>query len=125
MVSSWRATRWYHAEAESARRIFEAVVAVDRSVAGRIILIDCLRPDVFWSGVYDRPFLLLGIRDVYLTPESHTCIKPRKGYSDQLDEFYLPDKELNQALDEGRVVVLDGSSLTDITSRYRARRALR
>jgi hypothetical protein len=122
MVGSWRATRWYRDEAESARRLVEAMVAADQRVQGRIILIDGLTPNVFWSGVYDRPFTLFGVRDVYLTPESRTRIQPRPGYLDQLAGFYLPENELNQALRECRAVVLsfDGRRASDITASYKA-----
>jgi hypothetical protein len=83
------------------------------------ILLDGVDTTMFYDGVLDHPFRLLGIDRVYLTPgsERHIDLHPELG---DVADFVLPPDVTSNALDRQEVVVYDvrGPRLRNITSAY-------
>lgn len=77
---------------------------------------------IHWNEAYDRPFVLFGVKDVFLTPECLEKIPPRPGSATRLSGFSLPAGETHRIVREGQAVVLkfDGTVTMDVTAEYEA-----
>ncbi len=86
---------------------------------GRIILLTGLSDELFWNAVLDRPFTLVGVSDVYISPESARMLTPHPGIGD-IQEFVLPEAGTLDGLNAGRVVVYapSGDRLRNVTDLY-------
>ena len=89
---------------------------------GKAVLIDGVDNDLFWSGISDDPFRLLGISRVYITPGSEAFINPHPEWGG-ISRFVIGLDEAMALLasNEALVVQLNGRGLRDITDRYLAR----
>ncbi len=54
----------------------KGVAEVRRLHPGRIILLTGLSDELFWNGVLDQPFKLVGVSNVYISPESGQMLTP-------------------------------------------------
>ena len=103
------------------KRLVLGVQSVHERDPGKIILLDGVSEPVFWLGVYNHPFRLVGASDVYLTPESarKMTLYPELG---NIADYTLPENEERAALSEQRALVfavVDGR-LRDITNVFKA-----
>ena len=101
------------------RDLVEGVARAHQLHPGQTILLDGVDTELFYTGVLDHPFRLLGIDHLYLTPESARQIAAHPELGD-VSEFTLPPEEVAKALDNGQVAVYDvrGPRLRNITSTY-------
>ena len=97
------------------------VQAVHQRDPGKIILLDGVNEPVFWLGVYNHPFQLVGATDVYLTPESARKMTPYPELGNIAD-YTLAEGEERVALAQNRALVfaVEDGRLRDITSVFKA-----
>jgi hypothetical protein len=87
----------------------------------KIILLDGVDDQLFWTGVLDHPFVLFGAYYVYLTPGTEKNIVSHPGFGDP-GEFLIPPGPAWRALvrDEAVVYSARGERLRNITTVYTA-----
>jgi hypothetical protein len=107
--ASWTTTRWQHARAEKVEDLVLGVEEIHQAAPGKIILLDGIDTDLFWSGVADLPFRAMSIPSVYLAPGSERRIQAAP---ELLSKYVLP-----QAIARGALVYrFDGQMLHDETA---------
>jgi hypothetical protein len=113
---------WNLARSEAVRGFVLGVGRAQDVHAGKIILLDGVPQDLFWSAMRDKAFDLVSAREVYLTPEAGRRIPGRPELAD-VNEFVLPPGPMLQALSAGDAVVYDASKspLRNTTMVYAAR----
>ena len=101
------------------RKLVEGVARAHQLHPSQTILLDGVDSELFYYAVQDRPFQLLGIDHVYMTPGSEKNIEKLPEMGD-LNEFLLPPGEVSKGLDNDEVAVYDvrGPRLRNITSTY-------
>ncbi|MEZ5353626.1 MAG: hypothetical protein R2762_13390 [Bryobacteraceae bacterium] len=84
-----------------------------------MILLNGVDTDLFWSGVNDKPFRLVGVTDVFLTPGSDANIQAFPDLGNPGD-FVLPAAQTIEALKGNKAVVYaaGGGRLRNITRSY-------
>ena len=113
--ASWTVTRWQHARAERVEDLVLGVEEIHQAAKGKIILLDGIDNDLFWSGVADLPFRAMSIPSVYLAPGSEARIEAAPGL---LSKYVLPQAIARRALAAKGAVVyrFDGQMLHDETA---------
>jgi hypothetical protein len=102
------------------KRLVLGVQSVHERDPGKIILLDGVSEPIFWLGVYNHPFRLIGAADVYLTPESARKMTPYPELGNIAD-YTLPENEERVALAQNRALVfaVEDGRLRDITSVFK------
>ena len=120
LQASWTVTRWQHARGARVEDLVLGVDEVHQTAKGKIILLDGIDSDLFWSGVVDLPFRALSIPSVYLAPGSEGRIQAAP---DLLSKYVLPQAIARRALAANAAVVyrFDGELLHNITSQANGR----
>jgi hypothetical protein len=113
--ASWTTTRWQHARGEKVEDLVLGVEEIHQAAKGKIILLDGIDNDLFWSGVADLPFRAKSIPSVYLAPAGEARIQAAP---DLYSKYVLPAAIAKKALAAGRAVVyrFDGQMLHDETA---------
>jgi hypothetical protein len=113
--ASWTVTRWQHAHAEKVEDLVLGVEEIHQAAQGKVILLDGIDTDLFFSGVADLPFRAKSIPGVYLAPGSETRIQAAP---DLLSKYVLPQAIARRALAADRLVVyrFDGQMLHNETA---------
>jgi hypothetical protein len=106
--------RWEHARGQRLESLALGVEDVRRHAPGKIILLEGIDSDFFWSGIADLPFRALEIPHVYLAPAEFTNIDAPR---DLLSKYVLPPALTRRTLDAGAAVLyrFDGSLLRRAT----------
>lgn len=114
--ASWTVTQWQHARGERVEDLVLGVEEIHQTAKGKIILLDGIDSDLFWSGVADLPFRAKSIPSVYLAPGSEARIQAAP---DLLSKYVLPQAIARRALAANRAVVyrFDGQMLHNVTAR--------
>jgi len=88
---------------------------------GKIILLSGVDNALFWAGVFDQPFRLVGSNSVYLAPGSEEEIEPHPEFGD-IRRFILPPQAALDALESNQLVVysVEPDRLRNVTETYRA-----
>jgi hypothetical protein len=111
--------RWYFERGRAVEITTLGVARAHELHPGKLILLNGVGDELFWSGVYDRPFLLFGANEVYLTPGSEKSIweHPDIGL---VGNYVLSTSEARRSLDRGDAVVyqVGGPRLKNVTSYY-------
>jgi hypothetical protein len=112
-------TRWHHDRGVRVEDLVLGVAEIHQADPNKIILLDGIDTDLFWSGIVDVPFRVMEIPHVYLVPGSESHIQAPPGL---VTKYALPQALSLRALNDGRAVVYraDGPVLKNVTSRYRA-----
>jgi hypothetical protein len=124
------ASRWistYHMQRSKAvRDLVWSVERINQLHPGKMILLHNVDSGTFWAGFHDDPFRLLGLTEVYLTPESTASIPEIPELGD-VNERILPELAVLRSLERGQAVVYAASSypLRNITRRYQQALAAR
>jgi hypothetical protein len=102
------------------RKLVQGVAAAHQQEPQKTILIEGVTDQLFWTGVYDHPFRLVGANRVYMTPEALQKITPDA--ETKISEYTIPEAEMMAELAQHRVIVfgLEGGDLHDITAAYEA-----
>jgi hypothetical protein len=113
--AAWTVTQWQHARAEKVEDLVLGVEEVHQAAKGKIILLDGIDSDLFWSGVADLPFRAKSIPSVYLAPGSEARIQAAP---DLLAKYVLPQAIAKRALAANGAVVyrFDGRMLHNETA---------
>jgi hypothetical protein len=101
------------------RHLVEGVARAHELHPGQTILLDGVDTPLFYNGVLEHPFYLLGIDHLYLTPASGQQIEAHPELGDP-GEFVLPADEVTKGLESDQLAVYDirGPRLRNITSAY-------
>ena len=75
LQASWTVTRWQHARGAQVEDLVLGVEEVHQAAKGKIILLDGIDSDLFWSGVVDLPFRAMAI------PSRVPCTGQRSAHS--------------------------------------------
>jgi len=112
-------TEWYRERGDAQQALVLGVARAHELHPGKAILLDGIDDDLFWGAIQLRPFLFVGVPDVYLTPGSEATISPRPE-TDDLANYVMPAEKVRRALDWDQVVVYRAGNgpLRNITSRY-------
>jgi len=115
----WTITHWHHDRGVRVEDLVLGVADIHEAQPGKIILLDGLDSDLFWSGIADLPFRAMEIPHVYLAPGSEARIQAP---ADLTVKYVLPQRLALRALQDGRAVVyrVDGPALRNVTAQYRA-----
>lgn len=89
---------------QAAARLVWGVDRAARQHPGKVILLTGVSTDLFWAGVYDKPFRLLGLGDVWLAPGAEEAIQPHPELG-EVGDFVFPPGPTLRALDRGQAVV--------------------
>ncbi|MEZ5398249.1 MAG: hypothetical protein R2729_01185 [Bryobacteraceae bacterium] len=108
----------------NSQRVRNMVLGVEyahRVHPGKLILLHSVDSDLFWFGVNDKPFRLVGVNEVFLTPGSESNIQRHPDLGDP-EDFTLGPAQTIEALRTGLVVVYNASEerLRNITRTYAA-----
>ena len=119
LPAAWTSARWHHERGTRVEDLVSGVAEIRRSQPGKIILLEGIDSDLFWSGIVDLPFRAMEIPQVYLAPGSETRIQAPE---DLMMRYILPQAPALSALRRGRALVyqMDGATLRNITAQYRA-----
>ncbi len=102
------------------------VQAAGRIHRGKTILLTGVGTDLFWSGVHDKPFRLLGLHDVWLAPGAEENIRafPELG---SVSDFVFPAGPALRITEKRQAVVYaaGGERLRNITGTWLALARLR
>jgi hypothetical protein len=111
-------TLWNHARGARVEDLVLGVAEIQQAQPGKIILLDGIDTDLFWSAIVDVPFRVMEIPHVYLVPGSESRIEAPAGL---VTKYTLPQGPALSALKEDREVVyrVDGPVLRNVTNRYR------
>jgi hypothetical protein len=112
-------TRWNFERSRKLRSLVRGVERAHELHPGKMILLKGIRSDLFWGGLLDRPFLLLGLPEVYLVPGSENDIEAHPDLGDPRD-YVLSQPAALLALKTGRAVIYEasGEKLLNITDFY-------
>ncbi|HLY17253.1 MAG TPA: hypothetical protein VKR61_08505 [Bryobacteraceae bacterium] len=121
--AAWTIAKWNHDRGARVEDLVLGVAEIHAAQPGKLILLDGIDSDLFWSGIVDLPFRAMEIPHVYLAPESEARIQAP---ADLTVKYVLPQALTLPALQDGRAVVYqvegsqDGATLRNATARYRA-----
>ncbi len=118
---AWKATKlWALGSWEIHSMVTGVAEAHDVHPTSDILLKD-VDDALFWGAIFDRCFLVLGLKNVYLAPGSDLQITPHPEMGD-VASFIMPDALLRRARSQGRLAVYVWNpkqrSLEDITENY-------
>jgi hypothetical protein len=113
--ASWTVTEWQHARGGRVEDLVLGVEEIHQAAHGKIILLEGIDTDLFWSGVADLPFRAKSIPGVYLAPGSESRIQAAP---ELLSKYVLPEAIARRALAANRAVVyrFDGQMLHNVTA---------
>lgn len=113
------ATEWNYHRSRVVRGMVRGVARANQLYPGKIILLVGVDNGLFWTGVFDQPFRLVGKNSVFLAPGSEEEIERRPEYGD-VERFILPPGAALRAMNEGRLVVyaVEPDRLRNITRIY-------
>jgi hypothetical protein len=85
----------------------------------KMILLSGIDSQLYWAGINDSPYRLLGISSVFLVPGSEDTIEAHPDLGD-VSKFVFPSGRILSALEERRAVVyaFEGARLRNITQGF-------
>jgi hypothetical protein len=116
-----KAQRTIWARSASVKKLVLGVEAAHDRNPGKTIVLEGVGDELFWNGVYDHPFRLLGIQEIYLTPDAVQKIHPYPELANVADYTITKDK-LAEGLAHNQILVcgLETGVLLDITPMFKA-----
>ncbi len=107
------------ARSHAVQALVWGAVRVRQLHPGKAIVLKSLDSNVFWAGVFPRPFGLVGISDIYMAPEAEEEVKPRPELG-RVSDCVIPAGILLKLLNENRAVVYtqDAGRLRALTTSY-------
>ena len=111
--------RFFQGRAEEVRTLVLGVERAHELHPRKTILLTGVSSSLFWAGINDRPFRLLGINDVFLVPGAEARIEDRYGEG-TVNDFVMPEAQARRLLEEHRAVVYDaaGPQLRNVTTLF-------
>ncbi|MCP5114011.1 MAG: hypothetical protein GY953_24520 [bacterium] len=113
-------TTWSLHRSLDARNLVLGVGRAQQLHPGKIILLDGVSSDLFWSGVADKPFPLVGPAEVFLTSDSDQSIAAHPELA-EISDYILPPGPMLRALGEDKAVVYRSATgpLRNVTQAFR------
>ena len=113
------ATRWNYERSRAVRGMVRGVARANQLHPGKAIVLVGVDSGLFWSGVFDQPFRLVGKNSVFLAPGSEEEIERHPEYGD-VERFVLPPGAALRALEAGQLVIyaVEQDRLRNITRVY-------
>jgi hypothetical protein len=102
--SAHGAARWWHQRGQAAERLVRHVFAVRSANPGKILLLDGVTDEQFWSALAHYPFVERGKTYVYLTPGTERRIQPHPESGVKLEEFFLSPEQTMRLQNDGLLV---------------------
>ena len=104
-------------KSQEIRSFVERVVAGAQGQSDKLILLKGVDSEMFWSVVWNRPFPLFGLKNVWVMDDNG--ITPPMPQPDRANFRATPDM-IHEALKERRAIVLDvtGGQVRDVTAYY-------
>jgi len=117
LPAAWDVTSWHVARSFIARDLVTGIVAYDRAHPDKTLLITGLSTDQFYAGFADRPFDLLGLRNIFIAPGGGQKVDDARGF---VPRYGLPPETVKELLNTGNAAVLDvsGADVRDVTGQY-------
>src|SRR5581483_7977181 len=118
-TAAQRSLRWEYRRSQDVRHLVQGVDRAHELHPNKSILVDGVEDELFWTGVIDHPFGLVGAQYVYLTPGSEKRIQAHPALGD-LREFIIPPGIAWNALASDKAVVyrVEPGRLHNITTLY-------
>jgi hypothetical protein len=115
------ASRYVWSHSVPVKKLVLGVRAVHEKDPGKTIVLEGVGAELFWNGVYDHPFRLVGASEVYLTPDTVQKIPPALEVGNVAD-YTLPEDRLRAelALDHAVVYHLEDGQLREITGLFKS-----
>lgn len=103
-----------------AQALVEQLAYVHRRHPGKAVVLRGVDSELFLTAIYDRPFRIFGLEQVYLTADSEPNIHVDSGFG-PIAPFFLPETAAYEGIRNGRVVVyqLIGTRLRNVTDLQR------
>ncbi len=110
---------YYCERSQEAEMLVFGVERVRQLHPKQAILLTEVSTDLFWSGINDKPFRLLDLKDVFLAPGAEDSIQQNLDLGD-VTAFVFPAGQVVRLLDEGQGVVYSagGGRLRNVTKTY-------
>ena len=88
---------------------------------GKVILLRDVSDQLFWNGILDNPFAVIGVTNVYLAPETESAMISHPELGD-FRQYILPAAATLEGLKAGKLVVYSaaGERLKNVTAIYAA-----
>jgi hypothetical protein len=114
LPKSVNSARWEHARGERLENLARGVEEARQRAPGKIILLEGIDTDFFWSGIADLPFRALEIPHVYLAPSEFDTIQASR---DLLSKYILPPALVRHTFEGGTAQLFrfDGQVLRSAT----------
>lgn len=93
VIPDWLGARWHHDQGSHAKALVQGVARAQAGHPGKIILLSGVDRELFWAGVFDNPFRLLGGGAVYLTPDTPDYWRTRPELGDLTARFKPPAQD--------------------------------
>jgi len=112
---------WWHDRSLAVQRLVLGVARGHQLHPDKSIVLDGVSSNLFWAGIFHRPFRLFGVNDVYLTPGSEKRIEAHDA-TGKITDFVLPKGVILHAAKTDEIVVyqVGPDRLKAITSSYEA-----
>jgi hypothetical protein len=114
--------KYFYNRARPMKYIVLGLKSLPEAQTSQAILIDGVDNDLFWSGISDDPFRLLGVAQIYLTPESQAVIDPHPEWGG-ISRFVISLDDALSLLTKHQAIVVElkGRDLRNTTEPYVAR----
>ncbi|HEV2687304.1 MAG TPA: hypothetical protein VGV35_02085, partial [Bryobacteraceae bacterium] len=115
------AENYYYQRSRKMKYLVKGLEALPQFVRQKAILLSDVDNDLFWSGIFDDPFRLIGITHLYLVPGSERKIDPHLEWGG-ISKFIISFDDAVTLLQrhEATVFTLEGRNLKDVTAPYLA-----
>ncbi|MDX2153157.1 MAG: hypothetical protein SFV54_20605 [Bryobacteraceae bacterium] len=112
--------RWHFDRGRKVRTLALGVARAGEIHKGKTVLLTGVEDDIFWAGVYDRPFRLYGMAEVYLAPGAERSILPHPEIG-PIDSYVLSPALARRALEREMAVVyaVENERLRNVTTHFR------
>jgi hypothetical protein len=114
-----RRANWYRGRSENQEALVMGVARAHELHPDKIILLDGVDDSLFSQLISQRPFLFLGIQDVYLAPGAENRIAAHMEWGD-LAQFVYPIDETRRGLERDQIVIyrVEPRPLRNITHEF-------
>jgi hypothetical protein len=112
---------FFYNRARRLKHLITGLAARRASYEGKTVVIAGVDGNLFWSGFFDDPFRLIGIREIYLAPGSEARIEKHPEWGGIARFVTTRDRILPLIRHHDAVVyTLEDRTLNDVTERYQA-----
>jgi hypothetical protein len=124
VAGSWvparRAFYWQKEKARAVQQLVRGVQAARQQHPDRVILLTGISNELFWDGVFDNPFRLSGLKEIYLAPGAEKQIDAHPEWGG-ISQWLLGPAQVKELFEQERVAVYQpsGDSLRNVTASFR------